>query len=211
MTNNNPRAIAFCPHCGNTAPQRQVGVHSRLRGPNEAQYYTLVSCETCDRGLLYLSGLPDAPAHQLINAPFSLEGRELVWPQGNELHEAVPDPVRVCYNEACAVKRVAPNAFANQVRRSLEALCRDRGAQGRVLAQSLKELADRGEIPPVLAEMTDILRFLGNIGSHAAEEQVEPEYVDAIDDFFKAVVEYVAPYRVKEVKAELDHAKALRH
>ena len=60
--------------------------------------------------------------------------------------------------------------------------------------------------------MTDILRMLGNIGSHAADESVEPEYVDAIDEFFRAVVEYVyvAPYRVNEVRAQLDYARKLK-
>ncbi len=39
---------------------------------------------------------------------------------------------------------------------------------------------------------------------------MEPESVDVIDEFFRAVVEYVyiAPHRVSEVRAQLAAAKA---
>jgi hypothetical protein len=51
--------------------------------------------------------------------------------------------------------------------------------------------------------------MLGNIGSHAADIAVDPSYVDTIDEFFRAVLEYVyvAPFKVAEVKASLDAAR----
>jgi hypothetical protein len=57
--------------------------------------------------------------------------------------------------------------------------------------------------------MTTIIRTLGNIGSHASEQEVGPEFVPAIDQFFRAVVEYVyvAPSRVDEVTAQLQAAR----
>ena len=69
----------------------------------------------------------------------------------------------------------------------------------------LGELADRGEIPTTLAEVTDVLRLLGNVGAHAAEESIKPWQVNAIDEFFRAVVEYVyvAPSKLKEFRESL--------
>ena len=57
--------------------------------------------------------------------------------------------------------------------------------------------------------MTDILRALGNIGSHAGEETILPEHVDVIDEFFRAVIEYVyiGPFKVREFKASLQQMK----
>lgn len=201
------RDVAYCPHCGNHAPQRFIGTHSRLADPKEeTAYYTLVACETCDRGLLYVSGYVKPTPAMFYGGGFSLKDKQLVWPNAGTLHESVPDAVRACYEEAAGIKGRSPNGFANQIRRALEALCQDRGATNRTLAENIRELASRGEIPPVLSEMTDLLRILGNIGSHAAAQTVEPEHVDAIDEFFRAVVEYVyvAPYRVNEVKKQLD-------
>jgi hypothetical protein len=185
--------------------------HSCMVAEDDVTSYVLVGCTTCQHVSLYREEHVKASPQRVFTG-FRLVDLECVWPKGAELHKSVPDPVRKCYQEAAAIKSRAPNAFANQIRRALEALCRDRGATDRTLAKNLGELSSRGEIPPTLADMTDILRMLGNIGSHAAEESVEPEYVEPIDDFFRAVVEYVyvAPYRVNEVQAQLEYARKLR-
>lgn len=49
---------------------------------------------------------------------------------------------------------------------------------------------------------TDIIRLVGNVGAHASEENVHPLQVMALDDFFKAVVEYVyvSPAKIDEFK-----------
>jgi hypothetical protein len=137
---------------------------------------------------------------------------ELLWPQNGRLHPSVPARVQRCYEEAAAIKRRAPNAFANQIGRALESLCEDRGATKRTLAENLRELADRREIPEVLVTMTDIIRMFRNLGSHAAEESVQPDDVDAIDDFFRAVIEYVyvAPFRVNEVQTRVSQLRNRR-
>src|SRR5207244_12819413 len=116
---------------------------------------------------------------------------------------------RRIYDGAAKIKRRSADAFANQSRRALEALCNDRGADANNLAQKLRQLSERSEIPLVLAEMTDILRLIGNIGSHNDDISVGPEFVDVIDDFFRAVVEYVyiAPHRVEQVRQELEKAR----
>jgi hypothetical protein len=46
------------------------------------------------------------------------------------------------------------------------------------------------------------LRLVGNIGAHASEESVHPLQATAIDNFFKAIVEYVyvSPQRIAEFK-----------
>ena len=203
--------VAFCPHCGNTAPQELQGYSVSLHHHDGAHNYFLTRCGTCLEGLLYRHIDPRNTGPQISHGRFALKQYELVWPSLGDLHSSVPDSVRKIYAEAAAIKGRAPNAFANQIRRSLEALCKDRGANGRVLAQNIKELAFRGEIPPTLAEMTDVLRQLGNIGSHAGDEDIDPDYVDVIDDFFRAIIEYVyiAPYKVNEFKARLEYVRKL--
>lgn len=180
------REVGYCPHCGNDSPQRSVGAHSSgTDDPKGPTNYAFVVCETCDRVLLYQAGYITRTIAQSITPIFSVKDYKLVWPNAEKLHSSVPNSVCACYVEAAGIKNRSPNGFANQIRRTLEMLCKDRGATTRILAENLKELSARGEIPSVLAEMTDVLRMLGNIGSHAAEESVEPEFVDAIDDFFR--------------------------
>ena len=202
--------VGFCPHCGNTVPQELQGCSVSLHHEDGAHNYFMTRCGTCLEAILYRHVDPHDSVPQTSHGRFHLTDYELVWPDPGTMHHAVPEPVRVIYEEAIAVKNRAPNAFANQIRRALESLCADRGAQKQTLAQSLEELASRGEIPPVLAEMTDVLRRLGNIGSHAGQDQVGAEYVDVIDDFFRAIVEYVyiAPHKIREFKARLENVHA---
>jgi hypothetical protein len=104
------------------------------------------------------------------------------------------------------VQQTAPNAYAVMLRRALEAICRDRGVAKSTLHDSLEELSKRGEIPPILAEMTTVLRQLGNDGAHAASRKVTVPLTWVMDEFFRAVIEYVyvAPGKLANFKARLD-------
>ena len=207
--NMDEQSIGYCPHCGNHAPQTLHGTCTHLHNKDGSHNFFLTQCQTCFEGLMYCQIDPTNCGPQTSHGQFDLSQYELVWPAQGTLHSSVPESVRKVYAEAAAIKSRAPNAFANQIRRSLEAVCKDRGATNRVLAQNLAELAKRGEIPQTLAEMTDVLRQLGNVGSHAGDETIAPEYVDVIDDFFRAIIEYVyiAPHKVNEFNARLAYAR----
>ena len=203
------QSVGYCPHCGNHAPQNLKGTCTHLHTTDGSHNFFLTQCQTCAEGLMYRHIDSMNRGAQTTHGNFDLSKYELVWPAAGNLHSCVPESVRNAYAEAIAIKSRAPNAFANQIRRSLEAVCKNRGTTKRVLAQSLRELADRGETPETLAEMTDVLRQLGNIGSHAGDESIAPEYVDVIDDFFRAIIEYVyiAPHKVSEFNARLSYAR----
>jgi len=195
--------VAFCPHCSNRAPQRLIHTHEYLgQGYSmdgsvdngiPCTYYVAV-CETCNEIFLYnafINLVEDKDFHRT----------DLVWPDPGVLHQSVPKAIAECYVEAARIN-LAPNAFAVQIRRALEALCDDRSAKKGALQLRLQDLVSRGEVPPVLAEMTYVLRLLGNIGAHAADQSIKPGHVLAIDDFFRVIIEYVyvAPSKLKEFR-----------
>jgi hypothetical protein len=201
------RRVAYCPSCGNKSPQKLIHVqHSSDIGYAEDEEevdmplaYYIAACETCNGILVY-----QAVGHIFEDKHFNQA--DLVFPPSGELHRSVPERVAKIYKEAARIKNLAPNAFAVQIRRALEALCEDRGAQKGVLQKQLKELAERGEIPTKLAELTDVLRLVRNIGAHASDDEVKPWQVFTIDEFFRAVIEYVyvAPGKLDEYKRSLD-------
>jgi len=208
MPDTSKAIVRFCPHCGNEAPQQLRFTHrcyeeewtddgERFGLPT---VYFVASCQTCDGFLVYADC---GDISEVID--FSKAG--LVFPQTN-LAGSVPKVVARIYEEAFRIKRVAPNAFATQIRRALEAIAEDRGAKAGTLVQRLRDLATRGEMPPTLAELSDTLRTLGNIGAHASEQEVQPWQVHSIDDFFRAVVEYiyVAPSKLVDFKKSLNAA-----
>lgn len=199
------RKILFCPHCGNTAPQKLIYSHEYVGDAYEMDgkksdigppcEYFLRACETCNDLLLYHSFVDDEP--------------DLLFPKPVELPISVPRNVRECFSEAARIKITAPNAYAVMLRRGLEAICDDRKIKKGNLYKRLKMLATNGEIPPTLAEITTILRVLGNVGAHSAAKNVTVPMTWGMDEFFRAIVEYVyiAPDKVKKFITQLERYK----
>lgn len=207
--NTSAERIAFCPHCGNRAPQRLRLTQDYMErawytdtgdeAPIPSTYY-VAECATCGELLLYQEGHPSSQS--------GFWDAGLIWPSYG-LSDSAPASVREIYSEASRIKAVAPNAFAVQIRRALEAVCKDRGATKGTLAKQLEELSARGEIPATLAQASDVLRLVGNIGAHASDESVYPLQATAIDNFFRAIVEYVyvSPRRIAEFKESMGKYK----
>ena len=196
--------IGFCPHCCNRAKQEKIheqsyesigwGVDEGEENAYEGTYH-IYKCTTCNEILVY---------HQLFEFQPAL-----VFPNIN-LDDSVPERVAHIYSEAIRVKYISPNSFAVQIRRALEAICLDRDVSEGALASKLKVLSDRGEIPSNLSGATDILRLVGNLGAHADEIDVHPLQAMAIDDFFKAIVDYVyvSPARIERFNGILQKYKS---
>jgi len=158
----------------------------------------VVICETCGQVLLY-DNLGDQYSEDELHLC------ELIFPVSGFLHKSVPKQISEAYAEAYRIKTIAPNAFAVQIRRSLEAICVDRGETKGSLAKRLEVLASKGEIPPLLAEASDILRLLGNIGAHGLTQSVHPLQAYALDGFFRVIVEYlyIAPSKIEDFKKSM--------
>ena len=201
------RNISFCPHCCNRAPQKLVSTHHYLerhwylesgKESEPAPWSTFVaSCETCHQVLLY-----ENPADCFSEEEFHFG--TLKFPEYG-LHHSVPEKIRKVYDEASRIKWKAPNAFAVQIRRALEALCDERKAKGNNLNAQLQDLAKKNEIPIVLSELADTLRLLGNKGAHSGTEEVHQFQVNELDEFFRVIIEYVyvAPGKLEDFKKTL--------
>ncbi len=207
-------SVAFCPHCSNRAPQHLVHVqrfrsHGFGLDGSKTDFdfdcaYFVAECLTCLELLLYVAEVEVPPDSEFVSVG-------LHWPDPGVLGDSVPEEIRRCYSEAAAIKNLAPNAFAVQIRRALEALCKDRSAKGRTLNERLAWLVTLGEIPPVLAQMTTVLRMIGNIGAHASNREIKAGHVRPIDEFFRAIVEYVyiAPHKIKKLQQTLEGKRSI--
>src|SRR5207244_1118645 len=117
------------------------------------------------------------------------------------LPSSVPKNICRIYDRALKV-RSKPNSFAVQIRRALEAICIDRGEPGKNLHDDLENLSKAGVFPPIVAEIAHELRNIGNTGAHVKTHDVEDTQVQALDDFFHLVVNYVyeAPARLESYR-----------
>jgi len=203
--------IRLCPHCNNVTPHELIVDRSVSRlydeietGEGESQkifenfVYLFLQCSTCQDCSL-VGGFN-------MELPQSQSQFPVLYPASSDLGSSVPEKIAKVYSEASRIRFKAPNAYAGQIRKALEFLCRDQKATGDNLFKQLKSLVEKGIIPPTLAEMTTLIRLLGNLGVHA-EEDDEVSIWDAqlIDDFFRSIIEYVyvAPSKIARLKLRI--------
>ena len=157
--------------------------------------YIVSRCETCSRILVY-SGVLE------FEDSWETKYGDLVYPQPSSFSDSVPKRIRSVYQEALRVKNHSPLAFVILARRILEEICSDKGVYKGNLADSLDQLAAQDIIPKTLAEASSLIRLVGNVGAHRSDTRINALHVFPIDDFLKAIVEYVyvAPAKIAEFK-----------
>lgn len=216
----NQTELLVCCHCGNRVPLQKVGFHlgqelfEHIDGRrfSEKFEYLLYQCPTCS-GISVYGDFVD------FGTETSIERRRL-YPIGNKLvpephkvdsEKCIPEQIVRIYEEIWPLRHIAPNAFAGQVRRALESICHEQNAQGQTLFEQLKDLVSRGAFPGHFSEVTDLMRKIGNQGAHAGQKDVDYWDADLLDDFFRAIVEYVyvVPSKIARMKRRIAHAIAV--
>lgn len=107
-----------------------------------------------------------------------------------------------CHAQSCFV------ASAIMVRKTLEELCRDRGAAGGNLKERIKALGTKVVLPQELLDGLDDLRLLGNDAAHIESQEyakVGKEEVEVGIEFAKEVLKAVYQY-----SALLNRLRALK-
>jgi hypothetical protein len=205
---------SVCYHCANTVPQVKIGMfrgqelfeHLDGRRWNVDYDYELFQCPTC-RGVSVFGDFSEYPKYRSRKA-------RRIYPRGPQLlpdshmlfsKECVPERIVALYEEIWPLRHIAPNAFASQIRRALEFICRDQNAQGNSLFKQLRDLISRGIFPGYFAEITDLMRHVGNLGAHAGDTDVDFWDAELLDDFFRSIVEYVyiAPSKIKRLRQRI--------
>jgi hypothetical protein len=220
-----------CPFCKNEVPMEIVSRYSQAQthyrqGPDNT--WTNAEPASWDEGYVY----------ELLKCPacFNVALRryyfhEPTWPEGAELEtlyptrprapDGLPDHIAEAYRVAENLRRVDPNAFANQVGRLLDLVCQDRGANGKDLYSKLENLASRGELPDRLVEVAKNARRLRNVAAHPELGELSWSDVPLQYRLCLAILEYVytAPYLVTMAeqrlkspsKLDTDHDKEGAH
>jgi Domain of unknown function (DUF4145) len=140
-----------------------------------------------------------------FHSPHSEFG-ERTYPRSVSEESGIPYIVRDAYREAERVKQHSNVAYAILARRVLEVIAKERGVAERNLSRAMSVLADRGEIPPILAEAATLIRTFGNVSAHSSVEKINGIHVEMIEKFLEALVQYlyVAPAALEGFKFLLD-------
>ena len=207
---NKEKIVKTCGYCFNSTVHEvlheSVGRRLFEEMGGEKYYepfrFALLKCTTCNCVSLYGDFIwdKDQPAQLL----------PLLYPSVGELDEAIPQGIREVYREISPIRDKAPNAFANQIRLSLELLCADKAAVGGSLYSKLENLADRGVFPgQLLPKMADIIRKVGNLGSHASGIRLDIWDAQLLDDIYRMVLDYtyVYPQKLSDLKRRIEYSE----
>jgi hypothetical protein len=127
----------------------------------------------------------------------------------------VPKPIRVDYEEACAIRDLSPKASATLSRRCLQGMIRDYwGVSKPKLIQEINAIKDKTDGSTWAA--IDAVRKVGNIGAHMEEDinvivDVEPNEAQLLIGLIELLVKdwYVTrQQRQEQMKAIVDLATA---
>lgn len=212
-TEKRSAGIERCEHCANTAPMEIVAEYSGVKSYDdhprsdvswdEGTVYELMLCPACQR-----VSLRSYYWHDQAMDPPDIEYKTL-FPTRSELPVGLPDPIARAYDAAQKVRNVDANAYGVLLGRLLELVCQDRKAKGKFLADKLKDLALRGEIPGKLVGVANGLRNLRNVGAHPTLGELTPAELPIMDKLSRAILEFVysAPFLAKEAETCFDQLK----
>ncbi len=200
-----PEIVSTCRHCGNCTVLRVLYESERRK---DDVTLLLVDCRSCEEASL----LERVWTRDLFDPFGSLSVTEetVLYPStGATQFRFLPREVRKEYESALNIMRHDANAFGVMVRRTLEAVCKERGVQRGTLACNLREMASRNEMPGTLADIADHLRLVSNIGAHHSGADISKDDLPALLDFLNLVLEYLyeAPGRLRALQAKASHAE----
>ncbi len=197
----------LCDHCGNITLKDLISCAEIENPEGIFVEHRLYRCTICYGIILEktIRRLPEdyqgSKQPRFRSAAAKKTGVEQLWPSPQGLPLDVPARIRAIYDEARTVKR-SPSSFVVQIGRALEAIAKDKGAEGRSLNDRLNWLVSQELLPRVLGEMGHISRIFRNWGAHDAESDVGEDDVEIVDQFFHTIIEYiyVAPTKVSRVQ-----------
>ncbi|RKR89937.1 uncharacterized protein DUF4145 [Micromonospora pisi] len=171
-----------CTSCRNATSSVPAGWIGEDEDPTIG--YALIECSHCHR-LMVIQEFNEWNGQDLVSSGAPV----VIWPvRDTQLSVEIPDPARKSFEEARACHHAGQfTAAALMVRRTLEAVCIDKGATTGSLQVKLNELKSKGIIEGKLTDWSHDLRALGNEAAHdttifisAADAQDALELAEAL-------------------------------
>lgn len=125
--------------------------------------------------------------------------------------ENAPDHINAAAKEAHQVFSIgAYRSTAILCRATLEAICKDKEAEGKDLFKKIDDLYDKGKIRFILKETAHVLRAIGNDMAHGDfDSELETEDASDILDFLDSIINelYESPAQLARMQANIKSRK----
>jgi hypothetical protein len=204
--------VLHCFHCGNKTSMQCVAQyenewHSEEDGYWERSCWSIYFCPVCSQVTLEeKSECNGAYDHEGKLIPFY----KVLFPSVTT-DSTIPANVRKAFEAALKVKNIDGAICLLSLRRTLEMLCKDKGAIKGTLFDKLKKLASTGVLPPILDQMAGVLKELGNMAAHADNKEFPETVVSSMVDFTNAILTYVyvLPAKLASIQTQLQRKSSV--
>ncbi|WP_409177485.1 DUF4145 domain-containing protein [Brevibacillus fortis] len=207
--------VLVCYHCGNKTQMNRIAHHQKewlenFLGfnvkPYQVKFFTewdLFLCPVCESETLLKT--QKNTDHRDSQSGSMIRDEQIVYPPVTFDKSGIPENVKKSFEAALRIKNTEGTLCAIGIRRTLEIMCKDKQANGDSLYEKLKDLSDNGVLPPILNEMTTVLRKLGNEAAHGDEREFSSELVDSMVKFTHVILDYVyvLPDKLGEIQDKL--------
>lgn len=199
--------LQMCYHCGNKGLMHIEHLHShKYGGPEIDDFGNFISCELEEDFNWYLLSCPVCGKVTLREEYVDEISRdyytniETLYPKSTIDYTGVPENIKTAFESALKVKNIDPAICSLALRRVLEAICKEKGAQGKNLEHMIHDMIDKGILPPMFDDACWIVRQLGNSAAHGDNTKFSIYQVDQTIDFMQNIINYLYSLPVKMSK-----------
>lgn len=210
MEKDSKYIIEECRHCGNKTKLDILGSYQEESNDYTDIQYTikwlLLKCCACEQ--VSFASIYIGEDTQFMNSNGEIDYDEVYktrYPVETYQGTNVPDNVNNAFSSALKALYVDNVICLIALRRTLEIICKDKGATNGTLQNKILQLTQQGIFPQVINEASDILRILGNEAAHGDDKEYDKHTIKEMINFTQIIIEYVyvIPYRIQRIKMKL--------
>lgn len=207
--------VHTCFHCGNTGLMNYVGntywtydeVERNALGDVvyavqiEHEYWHVFECPVCHKPVLI--------SEYCFDAQESRPEIKTEYPTIAVSRDGVPKDIYSAFESAVKTKGIDYSICLLSLRRVLEMICKDKGAEGRDLEKKIDDLIEKKIFPPMIEDACWIIRQMGNDAAHADKIPVYTYDIEQVIGYVATIIDYLysLPYRVEKMKKKIKTRK----
>ncbi len=209
------KCVHTCFHCGNTGILNFIG-HTRWNDEDiiynnngeiinhtvlEHEDWYIFECPVCNRPVVIRQDTFDI-------AEYTYQP-EIVYPSVMVFSDGVPKDIYSAFEAAIRTKGIDYAICMLSLRRVLEMICKENGAEGKDLEKMIENLIEKNILSPAFADACWIIRQLGNSAAHADKADIYAYQVDQVIEYVSTIINYLysMPFRVGKLKKKIEAQK----
>lgn len=211
MKNDN---VYFCSHCGNAGilnlitcidtPYQHGHFGNMLLDISiDHKRWCIFQCPVCKNPTL-ISAYMSVNGHPINFAETTYE-----FPTTNVHFDGVPENIKTAFDSAIKTRGIDRAVCILSLRRTLEMICKEKGASGKDLKEKIDDLIKKKLLPEMMADACWIIRQSGNDAAHADDIIFTEREVEEIIEYVSTVINYLysMPVRIAKLKRQIEERK----